>query len=108
MASIPAWLLTRAGQTVTVEPYQGTGAYGDIYGPAVQVRAIVDAGRRLVRDADGREVTSETTLYAPLSTVAPAGSRITLANGTTSTVIAAKPRDGGSLPVPSHLEVVLT
>ncbi|MGW1679390.1 hypothetical protein [Saccharopolyspora sp. NPDC002376] len=108
MAGIPAWLLMQAGQTVTIEPYEGTGAYGPVYGPAVQVRAVVDAARRLVRNAEGAEVVSETTLYVPLSTVAPAGSRVTLANGTRSTVIDAKTRDGGRLPVPSHLEVVCT
>lgn len=108
MAGIPRWLLSQAGDDVTIEPYEGSGAYGDIYGPPVTVRAVVDASRRLVRNEAGTEVVSETTLYAPLSTVAPAGSRVTLADGTRTTVITAKRRDGRRLPVPSHLEVVLT
>lgn len=108
MAGIPRFLVTQAGQTVTIEPYEGSGAYGDVYGPPVAIRAIVDASRRLVRNDAGDEVISETTLYVPLTTRAPAGSRVTLADGTRSTVIRSAPRDGGRLPVPSHLEVVLT
>ncbi|GAA2772803.1 hypothetical protein [Saccharopolyspora taberi] len=108
MAGIPRFLLAQAGSDVVIEAYEGSGAYGDIYGDPVTVRAVVDASRRLVRDDAGTEVVSETTLYAPLSTVAPAGSRVTLPDGTSSTVITAKRRDGGRLPVPSHVEVVLT
>lgn len=108
MAGIPRFLLAQAGHDVTVEPYEGSGAYGDIYGPPTIVRVVVDASRRLVRNDAGDQVISESTLYAPLTTRAPAGSRVTLPDGTRSTVIRASPRDGGRLPVPSHLEVVLT
>lgn len=108
MAGIPRWLLAQMGQTVTVEAYEGEGAYGPIYAPPVTVRMLVDHARRLVRDSTGAEVTSETTLRAPLSTRAPAHSRVTLPGGTTSIVITARAHDGGRLPVPSHLEIDLT
>lgn len=107
MAGIPAFLYAQTGQDVQVEPYQGSGAYGDVFGLPVTVRAIVEASRRLVRDRDGQQVTSNTTLYCDLATAAPAGSRITLADGRVSTVIQATPNDGGSLPVPSHLELAV-
>lgn len=108
MAGIPRWLLTQAGQDITVEAREGSGAYGDVYAAPVTVRALVEQSRRLVRDTDGAEVTSETTVRVPLSTTAPAGSRITLPDGRRSLVITTSAHNGGRLPVPSHLEINLT
>jgi hypothetical protein len=108
VAGIPGWLLAQAGQDVTVEPWQGQGAYGDTWGAPVTVRAVVEATVRLVRDRDGQQVASDTALYLPLDTVAPAGSRITLASGRVTTVVAAMRNDGGALPVPSHLELAVS
>lgn len=101
---IPAFLLQHQ---VTIEPFLGTTGYGeDEYGPPVTVACFVDAKRRLVRNAEGSEVVSETTIYGPLGTVAHARSRVTLPDGRTPIVINALDRDGGGLPVPSHLEIV--
>lgn len=95
--------------TVTVEPYEGTDGYGRaVYGSSSSVACFVDDKRRLVRAATGDEVVSESTVYAPLITTAPAESRVTLPDGRVATVIQALQRDGGDLPVPSHLEIVLT
>lgn len=94
--------------TITVEPYEGASAYGPRYGPATQVACFLDAQTRAVRGPDGTQVTSSSTALAPLDTAAPALSRVTLPDGRTTTVIAALRRDGGSLPVPSHLEIQLT
>jgi len=65
------------GHIVTVQAYAGTGASGPVYADAVTVRCRVNAGRR------------------------------TLPDGRTLTVVQAHPRDGGSLPTPAHLEVVV-
>lgn len=108
MAGIPGWLLAQAGQDVQIEPWQGQGAYGDTWGAPVTVRAIVEATDRLVRDSSGQQASSDTALYCPLGTVAPAGSRVTLASGRVTTVIAAIRNDGGALPVPSHLELAVS
>lgn len=108
MAGIPRWLLQRMGQDVTIEPFLGTGTFGDVWGPPVPVRALVDNRRRLVRTASGSEVTSETTLRMQLSETCPVGSRVTLPDGRRALAITAGDIDGGSLPVPSHLEVALT
>jgi hypothetical protein len=105
MAAIPMWMLRHE---VTVEPLTGEGPFGAILGPAVRVRCFADDKRRLVRDATGNEVTSSTTLYAPLDTAAPVGSRVTLPDGRKATVLQALRRDGGGLPTPDHLEVALT
>lgn len=101
---LPAYLKRH---TVTVEPLLGMGAAGPQYGPAVEVRCLLRQSTRLVRNAAGDEVTSSSTLYAPLETTAPAKSRVTLPDGRRTTVIAAVPQDGGGLPVPDHLEVQL-
>ncbi len=110
MAGIPTYLYVH---TITIEPYAGQGGDGgDLYGAPVEVRCFVDAKRRRVRSpatttGTGDEVLSEATAYAPLATVAPPNSRVTLPDGTVSRIIAALRRDGGSLPVPSHLEIVI-
>lgn len=49
---------------VTVATYGGESAYGPAYEAARTVRVNVDATRRLVRNATGDEVVSETTLTA--------------------------------------------
>ncbi|MEU9606154.1 hypothetical protein [Streptomyces sp. NPDC048057] len=88
-------------------PYIGDSAYGPQYGPATTVRCFLDDQTRTVRAADGQEVVSSSTVYAPLETVCPAESRVILPSGRETTVIAALRRDGGRLPVPSHLEIQL-
>jgi len=103
VGSIPGYLLRH---TATIEPYLGAGAHGDLFGPPVTVACFADDKRRRVRSAGGDEVISETTLYCRLDTDAPAGSRVAV-NGRTTHVIQALRRDGGGLPTPDHLEVVL-
>lgn len=108
--TIPGPLLRRMGWDVTVEPYQGAGAHGPLYGAPVTVRALMEAGRKRVRDTEGDEVVSETTLRVRLADADHfvTGARVTLPDGTTPTVITTTRYDGRRLPVPSHLEVNLT
>lgn len=106
MGGIPEVLYKLAGEDVTIEPYLGAGGAGDVYGPAVTVRVIVDDKRKLVRNAQGDQVVSETTLFCPLDTDVPTDSRVIL-RGRETTVITAGRLDGQQLPVPSHLEVNL-
>jgi hypothetical protein len=106
VVSLPGFMLRRQ---VTVEPYLGDSAYGPVYGtPVPNVQCFIEEETRLVRDKDGRQVVSSTTFYCRLSAVeAPPESRVTLPDGRQTTVIAAKPHDGGGLPTPDHLEVQL-
>jgi hypothetical protein len=104
VSAIEKWLMQH---TVTVEPYLGPSAYGPRYGPAAEVRCFLDEQTRMVRAGDGTQVSSSSTAYALLDTAAPAQSRVTLPDGRQTTVIAALRRDGGALPVPSHLEIQL-
>lgn len=62
-----------SGDTVTVTPYSGEGAYGPIYGAAVDVDCRVQADRKLVRSSGGDEVVAETTIY--VLPVLPSGAR---------------------------------
>lgn len=65
-------------QSVAIAPVVGAGAYGDVFGPAVPVRARVDMTRRMVRNAIGTEVVAEATVYLPAGTVCPPRSLVTL------------------------------
>lgn len=95
---------------VTIEAWTGTNGYGvDIYAAPVNEECFVEDKRRLVRSATtGDEVVSESTVYLQLDASAPPESRVTLPSGRVATVITALRRDGGDLPVPSHLELALT
>lgn len=104
MGAIPGWLLQH---TVTIEAYDGAGPDGPTYDAAVSVRCFLDEQTRMVRATDGTQVTSSSTAYCRLDATAPALSRVTLPDGRVTSVIAALRRDGGALPVPSHLEIQL-
>lgn len=99
---LPDWLLPH---TSVIEPHEGDGAYGPIFGPAVSEPCLVDDERRMVRDAQGAEIVSNTTIIYRPGTRCPEGSRITV-NGRVVTAIASYSRDGGGLPTPDHVEVV--
>lgn len=101
MSLLAMWLQ----HSVTIEPYAGSGAYGDTYGAPVVIPCWVEQGRKLVRAEDGSETVSETTIYAQPGTTAPARSRVTLPGGATTVVISTSDRDGGTLPLPSHVEI---
>ena len=103
--AIPGFLLRH---TVTLEPLLGEGPFGPTFGPPVPVRCFRDDARRLVRDASGAQVVSETTLYMRPTAACPVGSRVTLDDGRIATVATSARRDGGGWPTPDHLEVTLT
>ncbi|MGH3942505.1 MAG: hypothetical protein ACRDTG_28555 [Pseudonocardiaceae bacterium] len=92
--------------TIMVEPLLGTGAHGTVYGPATLVRCNYQTGRRLVRTAQGKQVTVSGTAYCQLTEDIPVGSRI-IHNGQVSTALVVLPHDGGGLSTPDHLEVII-
>lgn len=95
--------------TATAEQFVGTGPYGDSYADPVTVSCFVDDGTHLVRNKDGEEVVSMTTIFADpqYASVMIVDSRVT-ANGRTAYVITANNHDGGPLGLPDHVEVHLT
>lgn len=80
------------GTVVGVEPYSGSGAYGDIYLSSRNWTCSVDWTRRKVRNANGEEVVSEFVIEAPYGAEAdfPPGSKVTIA-GRISFVITVGP-----------------
>ncbi|CAL9607381.1 hypothetical protein SUDANB95_05517 [Actinosynnema sp. ALI-1.44] len=104
MAAIPAFLLRHSAR---IEPYEGEGGAGPIYGAPVDVECFREDARRLVRDRTGEQVVSETTLYCLPGIVAPPKSRVTL-SGRTAFVILAKDRHSGTSAPIDHVEVNLT
>lgn len=99
--------------TIVVEAYAGSGARGEVYATPVDVTlCVVQRKRQRVRvsggDAAGSVVTSTTTVFCPLATVAPPLSRVTLPGQTDTTrVLAATPQEAPGLELPEHLELSL-
>ncbi|MFY1658575.1 hypothetical protein [Micromonospora sp. WMMD1274] len=100
-------------RTVRVEAYEGSGAYGDTYAAPVDVAPCVvdDTNRRVVaqtQGAQGGEVVSSTTVFAPPGTVAPPGSRVTLPwSGRVTKVLATSVLEDHGLDLPEHVELSL-
>lgn len=93
----------------TVRTHKGSGPYGETYADPVTVPCFVDARRQLVRDDDGREVTSEATITGPIEH----GTRflpesVTTVAGRERTVITLALRTGGPLDLPDHFEATTT
>lgn len=108
-ASVPLALLVHR---VTVETYQGRNGRGaPVYASAsAPIRAFVDHKTRMVRSSStGQEVVSSTTVILKPSQydAFPPGSMVTLPTGERREVIERFNRDGGTLPVPSHVELAL-
>ena len=104
--------------TATVEKFLGETGYGvDTFAPPVVLSpnnapangVFADDSRRLVRNKDGEQVVSETTLYtypaaAPYFTP---DSKVTI-DGKVSRVIKTNLNTSGDLDLPDHLAVTLT
>lgn len=102
--------------TVTVETLQGTDGYGRerfaapvVLAPMNSTGCFVEQKRRMVRDKDGAEVISETTIatYPAAHALFAPGSRVTV-RGVESRVITAALADSGDLDLPDHTLVALT
>ena len=107
----------------TVETYLGTSGYGKdlfadpiILSPAAGTGVFIEQKRRLVRNKDGVEVISETTLYVrPVLETTPGfgldlfapDSRVTI-GAAVSRVIVASVFTSGGLDLPDHVAVSLT
>lgn len=108
---LPGYLLRFVA---TIEPYLGATAVGASHGPPITgVPCFAENQRRLVVSREGRRVGSSTTVWFRLATVCPAESMVTVyaRDGSIlaprARVLTVNRRDGGGLPVPSHLEITL-
>jgi hypothetical protein len=105
--------------TASVATYQGEGSNGAVYAAPVTVQCFADDSRKLVRNSNGEQVISETTLYTSIDNVAlfVEKSRVTMINDPdsdnivpqrTALVIKVNANDSGALDLPDHLAVTLT
>ncbi|WP_431892658.1 hypothetical protein [Micromonospora haikouensis] len=100
-------------RTVQVQALTGSGAYGDEYAAPADVGPCVvdDTTRRVVvqtQDAEGAEGVSSTTVFAPMGTIAPPGSLVTLPwTGRTARVLAVSVMEDHGLALPEHVELSL-
>lgn len=74
-----------SADSVSVEPYTGEGAYGPVFGTAVDCVGKVSYMRQLVRGVNGEEVVSEVTFYGNIDDAASFApqSRVTIDERTT-------------------------
>ncbi|GAA2298312.1 hypothetical protein GCM10010402_66140 [Actinomadura luteofluorescens] len=104
MPRMPRWMLTHR---VSIEPFEGDGATGAVYGPPVEgVRALAVAKTTTVRTADGKTTVSDTTVVLLPGQACPPRSRITLPGGRQVIAVTVTDADGGGLPTPDHVEAV--
>jgi len=100
--------------TVSVQPFQGAGSFGDVWGTAQDVPCFLADGATLVRNSNGDEVVSQSRVFADASNIDlfPAGSKVTVNAGTAAErvarVIVALNHDSGSLRMGGVLEAHLT
>lgn len=92
-----------------VRTYEGHGPYGEQYADPVTVPCFIEGRRQLVRDQNGREVTSEATIYGP----AHLGNRFlpestATIDGQERTVITLAKHYSGALDLPDHFEATTT
>lgn len=114
---IPSQLLVH---TIAVEVYEGSGAYGDVLAAPVSVPCYYEQTARMVRSPEGDDVLSQTQAYTdPPGTLietlgdgtevtvprVTSGSRVTLEDGTKTTVITTSVLDDKGLTGLAHQEV---
>lgn len=105
MPRMPRWMLTHR---VSIEPFEGDGARGEVYGaPITGVRALAVAKTTTLRTADGKTTVSDTTVVLLPGQACPVRSRLTLPDGRRVIAMAVTVADGGGLPTPDHVEVVV-
>lgn len=97
--------------SVDVETYLGSGGTGDKLANPVPAACWLEDEVKLVRAADGSQIASNATLYAPLDSLATFApkSRVTLPSGRRAYVIVVAANDSGSLELElDHIVVSLT
>lgn len=90
---------------VTIRRYAGNTAAGPTFDPPETHPAFVEEGSRY-QNASGVLISVTRVYLQPTVPPVPAESQIDV-SGRSSRVIESYRRDGGNLPVPSHLELVV-
>ena len=95
--------------TVTVDTTISTGPWGDEVTTSEPLRCFVDDSRSYVRDSNGAEVVSSTTITAPpeFRELFTPGATVHLPHRDAQ-VIAVAVADSGDMDLPDHIEIALT
>lgn len=109
MGRVPGYLMTHE---VEVALFRGHNATGPVHGPSATLPAFVDDRRRVIRTPDGSTITSGATVYLQLDAEDELGGEITSeaevrVRDRPARVVDVRRRDGGGLPTPDHIEIVL-
>ncbi|MEU8950899.1 hypothetical protein [Streptomyces sp. NPDC048489] len=102
MTALPAGMLRH---TVTIEPYQGSGAYGPVFGDPATAACLVAETVKQIRDATGTVTVSTAQIYAGPGLDCPVGSRVVLPDGRTTRALTVSAHTAPGLPVPQSTEV---
>ena len=95
--------------TVTVDVVTGGGPWGDNVQESDPLRCFIDESRSFVRDNNGAEVVSSTTITAPPEHAALFTPGVTVhLPHRDARVIAVAVADSKALDLPDHIEVSLT
>ncbi len=103
-------MFAEIGHTVQVQTRDGTGAYGNIYGPPTTVTGFMEEKRRIIPSSTGTMVESTATFYGPPEAypLFTTGSKVTFtADGSVSEVLSVSRFDSGGLGLPDHCAVTL-
>lgn len=104
MADLPEWALRH---TLTAEPYLGRSIGGDpLYGPPVQVRCLIDRNLKEINPDEIRVEPSGARIYTQLDAPINSETRLTV-EGRRVEIVTLFRRDGGGLPTPDHLEIIV-
>lgn len=106
---VPSVIARMFKGTCVVETFIGASAYGDQFAAEFTGKCDIDDGTKLVRDAQGNEVVSSSTVFAPIADVAryKPGSKVTV-NDRSALVIAVHRRDNLGPTRIHHVQVDLT
>jgi len=92
--------------TLSVEPFIGTGSRGPEYGPAQTVRASVQPIYRLLPTSDGREAVASALAIVWPGSLFPVESRATASDGRRFRILEDQPMPDGHRP--DHREILLS
>jgi hypothetical protein len=96
-----AWIFLH---TVTVEAFLGETSTGKKFGPPRPVSCLITVARKLVTNAEGREVVSERGFLCGPGEAIGEQDQVTI-RGTVTHVVATSLVDSGGWPTPDNLEV---
>lgn len=93
---------------VWVEPFLGTNSVGEVYGMKVPVRCMFADKIKMVRNANGEEVSSTSFYICTPKHRPPEGSRVTTPNGDVRSVVGLDSSTWPGMPIPANSQVYLS